>query len=221
MSRKPKKIETPFVPKPLVARTENQKEVLRSIKYNYITFCSGPAGSGKTTLAVGSAVQFLRSKQVEKIIISRPIVEAAGERMGFLPGSAEDKIHPFLIPIYDELELYASKEEVHLWKSNKVLEICPLAHMRGRNFHQSFIILDEAQNSTYEQLKLALTRFGLGSKMVVVGDFNQSDLTPLYRGGFERICGRLSTVPGIGVCALQKCDIQRNPFIETILDYLD
>jgi phosphate starvation-inducible PhoH-like protein len=220
-SKRPKKPQTIFVPKTVTARTDNQREVLRSIKYNDLTVCIGPPGSGKTLLSVGSAVQWLRSNTVERIIISRPIIEAAGERIGFLPGSASEKIHPYLIPIFEELEHFVTKEELLHWKANNRIDIVPFAHMRGRNFHKCFVILDEMQNATYEQLKLVLTRFGNGSKMVLNGDPNQSDLPLNLQGGLERIAIRLKDVIGVGITELEKDDIFRSEFVKRIIERLD
>lgn len=220
-SNKPKKVANIFVPKQVTAKTENQREVLRSIKNNDLTICIGPPGSGKTLLSVGSAVQWMRGGFVDRIIISRPIIEAAGDKMGFLPGTADQKIHPYLVPIFDELQHFLTKEELSQWRLEGKIEVVPFAHMRGRNFHKCFIILDEMQNATYEQLKLVLTRFGIGSKMVINGDPSQSDLPYNFQGGLERICMRLKGVEGVGTTSLDKSDIFRSDFVKRILDKLE
>ena len=204
----------------VTGRGANQKKVLRSIKDNDITLCSGPAGSGKTHLSVGAAVEYLRKGAVEKIVITRPIVQA-GERIGYLPGTAEQKLDPYLYPIFDEFSYFLSQSDVLALKDDKKIEIVPLALMRGRNFHKSFIIGDEMQNATREQMRMFVTRMGMGSKLVVSGDLTQSDLPHERRGGFAFFIDRLSDTEGIGVCKLEKEDIVRNPIIPIVLEKID
>ena len=143
----------------LKAKTDNQFEYKRAIAESDITICTGPAGTGKTAVSVGLACEYLTSGKVEKIIITRPVVES-GKGLGFLPGSFHDKIHPYLIPVIEEMNGYLGSESVKKLRAENIIEICPLEYMRGRNFHNAFIILDEAQNATFEQIKMFLTRMG-------------------------------------------------------------
>jgi len=202
------------------ARSPNQKEVLRDIKENDLVFCDGLAGSGKTHLSVGAAVQHFMNNEVEKIVITRPIVQA-GERLGFLPGTAEQKLDPYLCPIFDELKHFMSHEEIASFKNQRQIEIVPLALMRGRNFHNSFIIGDEMQNATYQQMKMLITRLGMGSKLIISGDLTQSDLEYRDQGAFQFCLEGLDGIDGIGVSYLMKSDIVRNPLIPIVLDVLD
>tara|TARA_R100000005_G_C4985339_1_gene193843 strand:+ start:125 stop:826 length:702 start_codon:yes stop_codon:yes gene_type:complete len=206
--------------KRVVARSPNQKEVLRSIKENDLTFCAGPAGSGKTHLSVGAAIEYFLRGDVERIVVTRPIVQA-GERIGFLPGTAEQKLDPYLYPVFDEFRHFMSYEEISTLKNKRELEVVPLALMRGRNFHNAFIIGDEMQNATYDQMKMLITRMGMGSKMFISGDLSQSDLSLSDQGAFEFCLERLDEVEGVGVSYLLKKDIVRNPLIPRVLDILD
>jgi phosphate starvation-inducible PhoH-like protein len=215
----PKK-DTNGLLKVVSARSPNQKELIKSIIAKDITFCVGPPGSGKTNLSVGLASLFLCKNKINKIIITRPIVEA-GEKMGFLPGTGEEKIGPYLLPIYDELHYYMNNEFIIDYKAKHKIEVVPLAHMRGRNFHESFIILDEAQNATYEQLKMIITRIGMNSKMVINGDLQQSDLPRHARGGLALMLEKLRTIEEIGIVEFQNSDIVRHPIIGKILDCLE
>lgn len=204
----------------LKARTENQKELIRSIVDNDIVFCQGLAGSGKTHIAVGMGIEALLEDKVGKIVITRPVVEA-GERLGFLPGTAEEKLHPYLLPILDEINHFISMADYAQLKNENKIEIVPLALMRGRNFHDCFIIADECQNATYDQLKMLITRIGNDSKMVLTGDVGQSDLPKYNRGGFIDLIELLYEVDGIGIAYLEACDIVRNPIIGRILEKLE
>lgn len=204
----------------LIARTDNQKELIRNIIENEVVFCQGLAGSGKTHIAIGTAIEWLLKDKVGKIVITRPVVEA-GEKIGFLPGSAEEKIHPYLIPILDEVNHFISMADYARLKNENKIEIVPLGLMRGRNFHDSFIVADECQNATYEQLKMLITRIGNESKMVLTGDAAQSDLSRHIKGGFIKLMERLSDVDGVGLAFLEACDIIRNPIIGKILDRLE
>lgn len=204
----------------LKPRTENQKEYIRTIAENTITFCQGLAGSGKTHIAIGMALEYLLENKVKKIIITRPVIEA-GEKIGYLPGTAEEKLHPYLLPILDEINHFISPAVYASLKLNNKIEVVPLGLMRGRNFHNSFIVADECQNATYEQLKMLLTRTGIDSKMVLTGDAGQSDLHRHMRGGFTDIMSALSNVNGIGISELTGSDIVRNPIIINILSRLD
>jgi len=202
------------------ARSPNQKEFLRQISQNDIVFCTGPAGSGKTHLSVGVAIEYFLKDKVDRIVVTRPIVQA-GERIGFLPGTAEQKLDPYLYPVFDEFRHFMSHEEIAYNKSNHRIEIVPLALMRGRNFHNAFIIGDEMQNATFDQMKMLLTRMGIDSKMVISGDPSQSDLDRRDQGAFEFCLERLEEVEGVGISYLEKGDIVRNPIIPRILDVFD
>lgn len=201
-------------------RTENQKNYIRSIAENTITFCQGVAGSGKTHIAIGMALEYLLESKVEKIIITRPVVES-GEKIGYLPGTAEEKLHPYLLPILDEIFHFIPMSQYAALKLNNKIEVVPLGLMRGRNFHKSFIVADECQNASYDQLKMLLTRTGNESKMVLTGDASQSDLNYNMRGGFSELCEALSGIDGIGITQLYSSDIIRNPIIGKILAKLD
>jgi len=204
----------------LKPRTENQKEYIRSIVENTITFCQGSAGSGKTHCAVGLALEYLLDDRVKKIVITRPVVEA-GEKIGYLPGKYEEKLFPYLLPIEDEINYFIGQALNATLKLNNKIEIVPLGFMRGRNFHDSFIVADECQNASYEQLKMLLTRIGQNSKMVLTGDVSQSDLARHLQGGFYEMMNNLANVEGIGISTLTDNDIVRNPIIAKILAKLD
>ncbi len=201
-------------------RSENQKEYIRTIAENTITFCQGLAGSGKTHIAIGMAIEYLLDEKVKKIIITRPIIEA-GEKIGYLPGSAEEKLHPYLLPVLDEVNYFISTAQYTSLKLNNKIEVVPLGLMRGRNFHNAFIVADECQNSSYEQLKMLITRTGTDSKMVLTGDVGQSDLNRHLQGGFASMIEALQGIDGIGCARLESCDIVRNPIIAKILSKLD
>jgi phosphate starvation-inducible PhoH-like protein len=204
----------------LKPRTKNQEEVIRTIAENIISFCIGSAGTGKTHIAVGMAIEYLLENKVDKIIITRPVVES-GEKLGYLPGTAEEKLHPYLLPILDEISHFVPMSQYATLKTQNKIEIVPLALMRGRNFHNSFIVADECQNASYEQLKMLLTRIGQNSKMVLTGDDTQSDLHRNIRGGFSFIVNALKDTNNIGIFELQNTDIIRNPIIGTIISKLD
>tara|TARA_Y100000296_G_scaffold51133_1_gene58649 strand:+ start:328 stop:897 length:570 start_codon:yes stop_codon:yes gene_type:complete len=181
-----------------------------------VTFCSGPAGSGKTAVAVGLACEHFLQSRVEKIIVTRPVVEA-GKGLGFLPGSLAEKIHPYLVPVVEEMKLYLGVETYNSARSTNQIEMCPLEYMRGRNFHDSFMLLDEAQNATYEQIKMFITRIGRGSKAVIDGDVSQTDLPHDCGGGLDACMDRLEDVEGVAICELDSEDIIRNGIISKIL----
>lgn len=220
-------VSNPFAadgPIPLKARvkprTINQKKYIQTVRESTISFCQGVPGSGKTHIAIGLALEYLIDNQVEKIVITRPVVEA-GEKIGFLPGTAEDKLYPYLLPIFDEINHFLQIQHFGRLKANRQIEIVPLGFMRGRNFHNAFIIADECQNASYEQLKMLLTRIGMNSKMVLTGDVAQSDLQKSYQGGFIDLIGRLKGIEGIGFNVLDASDIVRNPIIASIISRLD
>jgi phosphate starvation-inducible PhoH-like protein len=216
----PLESSTPIYRNRLKPRTDNQKEYIRTAIENTITFCQGLAGSGKTHIAIGMALEYLLDEKVKKIIITRPILEA-GEKIGYLPGSAEEKLHPYLLPILDEINHFISPAQYATLRLNNKIEVIPLGLMRGRNFHNSFIVADECQNASYEQLKMLITRIGQNSKMILTGDVKQSDLNRHLQGGFSHIINALKTVEGIGYSELHASDIVRNPIIANILKILD
>ena len=204
----------------LKPRSNNQKEYIRTIAENHITLCQGLPGSGKTHIAIGMALEYLLDHKVNKIIITRPVVEA-GEKIGYLPGTAEEKLHPYLLPILDEINHFIPLSSYAKLKANNRIEVVPLGLMRGRSFHNSFIVADECQNASYEQLKMLLTRIGLESKMVLTGDIAQSDLQRHHQGGFLSLNQTLQGVAGLGFSRLEAVDIVRNPIIASIIHRLD
>jgi phosphate starvation-inducible PhoH-like protein len=204
----------------LKPRSTNQKEYIRTVAENIITFCQGVPGSGKTHIAIGMALEYLIEDKVEKIIITRPVVEA-GERLGFLSGTAEEKLHPYLLPVLDEINYFIQMPLYTKLKITNRIEIVPLALMRGRSFHRCFIVADECQNASYDQLKMLLTRIGMDSKMILTGDVAQSDLQKSLQGGFIKLINILKPVDGIGISSLEPTDIVRNPIIANIIDRLD
>lgn len=198
-------------------RTRRQLEYLHNIRSNDITFGTGPAGTGKTFLAVACAVNAFEHEEIERIILTRPAVEA-GERLGFLPGDLTQKVDPYLRPLYDSLyELMGFERVTKLFERN-VIEIAPLAFMRGRTLNRAFIILDEAQNTTPEQMKMFLTRLGNGSRVVVTGDPSQVDLPRGVKSGLIEACSILRTVRGIGFTDFEKTDVVRHPLVARIVD---
>lgn len=201
------------------AKTLGQKTYLAEIDANTITFGIGPAGTGKTYLAVAKAVAALYSKQVSRIILTRPAVEA-GERLGFLPGTLSEKIDPYLRPLFDALQEMLEPEATQRLLQSGVIEVAPLAYMRGRTLNDSFIILDEAQNTTAEQMKMFLTRLGFGSKMVITGDVTQIDL-PGGKSGLSLATRILKGVEGISISGLTSKDVVRHELVTRIVDAYD
>ena len=197
-------------------KTVGQKEYVDAIKNNFITFGVGPAGTGKTYLAVGMAVSAFKSKQVDKIILTRPAVEA-GEKLGFLPGDLREKVDPYLRPLYDALQEMFGVENYTKLIERGVIEVAPLAYMRGRTLSSAFIILDEAQNTTKEQMKMFLTRMGEGSKVVVTGDVTQMDLPDGKDSGLLDAVKVLEGVEGIAVQRLTAQDVVRHPLVMRII----
>ena len=204
----------PHDPRPL---TPNQEEYVQAIRDRDVVFSIGPAGTGKTYLAVAEAVAALRTDAVRKLVLTRPAVEA-GEKLGFLPGDFQAKINPYLRPLYDALGELLPYGEVQRYVDSDVIEIVPLAYMRGRTLKDSFIILDEAQNSTPMQMKMFLTRMGFGSKVVVTGDITQVDLPEDTPSGLVQSLAILEHVKGIGVIRFGAEDIQRHPLVQRIVD---
>ncbi len=203
--------------KPVRAKTLGQIAYADSIRKNDIVFGIGPAGTGKTYLAVALAVHAFKNKQVEKIILARPAVEA-GESLGFLPGDLQEKVDPYLRPLYDALYDILGRESALRLKEKEVIEVVPLAYMRGRTLDSSFIILDEAQNTTREQMKMFLTRLGFGSKAVVTGDITQVDLPRKKASGLKDAAKILKGVKGIEFCYLKQSDVVRHPLVRRIID---
>ncbi len=199
------------------ARTDGQGRYLRSLRDNELVFCIGPAGTGKTYLAVAHAVAMLRRGQIKKIVLVRPAVEA-GEHLGFLPGDLEAKINPYLRPLLDALHDLMEYDQIRRYLGNDLIEIAPLAYMRGRTLNDAFIILDEGQNATVPQMKMFLTRMGQNARIVVTGDTTQVDLPGEVVSGLADAVDRLREVPGIGVVRLEKKDIVRHPLVQAIVN---
>lgn len=203
--------------KPILARNANQTKMVRSFDENDLTFALGPAGTGKTYIAIALAVRALKNKEIRKLILSRPAVEA-GEKLGFLPGDMKDKIDPYLQPLYDALEDMLPSLKLKEYMDAGTIQIAPLAFMRGRTLNDAVIILDEAQNTTTQQMKMFLTRLGMNSKMVVTGDVTQIDLPRTTRSGLLSALKILRNVKGIGVIEYEKKDIVRHPLVQRIVD---
>ena len=202
--------------KPVKCKTVGQKHYVDAIRKNPVTFGIGPAGTGKTYLAVCLAVQAMKQKQVEKIILTRPAVEA-GEKLGFLPGDLQTKVDPYLRPLYDALQEMLGLETYSKFMERGSIEIAPLAYMRGRTLSGAFVILDEAQNATREQMKMFLTRLGDGSKMVVTGDVTQIDLPAGKSSGLSHAAEILKDVDGVKIIKLNDKDVVRNPMVMRIV----
>ena len=209
-----------FKKRRLHPKTENQADYIRLMADNIVTLCHGPAGTGKTSVSVGLACEYLSEHKVRKIIITRPVVESGRQGLGFLPGSFKDKIHPYLIPVLEEMDLYLTKEQSKKFLDNNIIEIVPLEYMRGRNFHNSFMILDEAQNATFDQIKMFITRVGRESKAIINGDLHQSDLSRKPSCDFNEVITRLDSVQDVGIMELTVKDIVRNPIIGSIIERL-
>jgi phosphate starvation-inducible PhoH-like protein len=199
------------------AKTLNQKKYVDAIDSHTIVFGLGPAGTGKTYLAVAKAVQALQAKRVNRIVLTRPAVEA-GERLGFLPGTLSEKIDPYLRPLYDALHDMIEPEKIPRLMTSGTIEVAPLAYMRGRTLNDAFIILDEAQNTTAEQMKMFLTRLGFGSKMVITGDTTQVDLPLGTRSGLKVVQDILEQVEDVKFCRLNSQDVVRHKLVADIVD---
>ena len=203
--------------RPIKPKTIGQKEYIASVLKNTITIGVGPAGTGKTYLAVAAAVQAFRDKQVNRIILTRPAVEA-GERLVFLPGDLQSKVDPYLRPLYDALFDMLGAETYQKYLERGNIEVAPLAYMRGRTLDDSFIILDEAQNTSREQMKMFLTRLGFGSKIVITGDVTQIDLPDGKASGLKEAMRVLKSVEGIGICELTNADVVRHVMVQRIVE---
>src|SRR3954451_6678187 len=198
-------------------RSEGQARYLKALQQNELVFCVGPAGTGKTYLAVALAVSALRKGRIKKIVLVRPAVEA-GEHLGFLPGDLEAKINPYLRPLLDALHDLMEYDQIRRYMDNDLIEIAPLAYMRGRTLNDAMIILDEGQNATVPQMKMFLTRMGQNARIVVTGDTTQVDLPPATVSGMADAVERLRDVPGISTVLLDKSDIVRHPLVQLIVD---
>lgn len=203
--------------KRIIAKTLNQKRFLQAIEQNPITFGIGPAGTGKTFLAMATALKALIDKKVDRIVLTRPAVEA-GEALGFLPGELQEKILPYLIPLYDAMHSMLGKESTDRLIEKGIIEIAPLAYMRGRTLSNAFIILDEAQNTTREQMMLFLTRLGDGSRMVITGDLSQVDLPRNKPSGLQHASQILKQVDALELFYFQSRDVIRHPLVQNIID---
>ena len=203
--------------KPISARNDNQQKLVNAFQKNDLVFALGPAGSGKTYVAIALAVKALKNKEVKRIILSRPAVEA-GEKLGFLPGDMKDKIDPYLQPLYDALEDMITPAKLKDYIENKVIQIAPLAFMRGRTLSDAVIILDEAQNTTTHQIKMFLTRLGMNAKMIITGDVTQIDLPPSQLSGLKHALRVLDGVKGMEKIEFQKEDIVRHKLVQRIVN---
>jgi len=203
--------------KPISARTPNQQKLVEEFNQNDLTFALGPAGTGKTYIAIALAVKALKNREARKIILSRPAVEA-GEKLGFLPGDMKDKIDPYLQPLYDALEDMIPPVKLKEYMENKVIQIAPLAFMRGRTLNDAVIVLDEAQNTTTHQIKIFLTRLGMNAKMIITGDATQIDLPRSTTSGLMQALKILKNVKGIGRVEFGKKDIVRHALVQRIVE---
>lgn len=203
--------------KPVIPRTDNQVKLVEGFNKSDMLFAVGPAGSGKTYVAIALAVKALKNKEIKKIILSRPAVEA-GEKLGFLPGDMKEKIDPYLQPLYDALQDMIPAAKLKEYMELNIIQIAPLAFMRGRTLNDAVVILDEAQNTTTQQIKMFLTRMGMNTKMIVTGDMTQIDLPPAQTSGLVQAMRILKGVKGISIVELGKKDIVRHKLVERIVD---
>lgn len=199
------------------AKTFRQRQYIQAVRTHDLTFCIGPAGTGKTYLAAVLAIQALLSNQYERLILTRPAVEA-GERLGFLPGDLQQKIDPYLRPLYDALYEFVEPEKISGLMERGIIEVAPIAYMRGRTLNNAFVIIDEAQNTTPAQMKMLLTRIGFRSKMVVTGDLTQTDLPSQQESGLAMAQKILKSIDTIAFCNLNKSDVVRHPLVQKIVE---
>ena len=202
------------------AKTDGQNKYVEMVKNNDVVFSIGPAGTGKTFLSVAFAVSALENHEVDRIILCRPAVEA-GESLGFLPGDLKDKVDPYLAPLYDSLHILYAENQLAQLLERKVIEVVPLAYMRGRTLDSAYMILDEAQNASVLQMKMFLTRLGIGSRAIITGDITQIDLQNRSDSGLLQASELLKNVPGIGIVKLDKKDVVRHPLVMKIIDAYD
>ena len=203
--------------RPVKCKTIGQKNYIKALQQNTVTLCIGPAGTGKTYLAVAQAVADLKDGKVERIIMSRPAIEAGEERLGFLPGDLAQKVDPYLRPLYDALNDMLGAESVQKYVERGIIEIAPLAYMRGRTLNRASIIIDESQNASLSTLKMALTRLGENSKMVLTGDITQIDLPKKDDSGLEKCASILTSIEGVAVIRLNNRDVVRNRLVKDIV----
>ncbi|MCL1959314.1 MAG: PhoH family protein [Spirochaetes bacterium] len=201
-------------------RSRNQSSYVQAMRDNEICFCVGPAGTGKTYLAIAQALQAVLSKKMRKLVLTRPVVEA-GENLGFLPGDLSQKIDPYLKPLYDAMESLVPYDVIHRMEDTRSIEIAPLAYMRGRSLNDCMVILDEAQNTTKEQMKMFLTRIGTGARAVITGDTTQIDLPRKTESGLLHALEILKNIEGINITFLHTSDVARNPLIKKIIQAYD
>lgn len=206
--------------KPIKPKTMGQKQYIKSMKDNMIVFGCGPAGTGKTYLAMAMAITAFKNNEVNRIILTRPAIEA-GEKLGFLPGDLQSKVDPYLRPLYDALYEIMGAETFQRNMEKGLIEVAPLAYMRGRTLDNSYIVLDEAQNTTPAQMKMFLTRIGFGSKALITGDLSQKDLAKDQRSGLEEALKVLNNIEGIGICHLTSQDVVRHPLVQKIVSAYD